>query len=148
MPANERAFRVLVTANAFVESGEAAARPLIAAGAEVIPSPRPGPLPVPELLRWLEGCDAVIASSDPYTGEVLAACPRLKLIARWGVGFDNVDLEAATERGIAVANAPDATTQAVADYTFAMMLALARRLFPARELMLAGGWGEFRGVDL
>src|SRR5687767_12978589 len=86
MSANPRPFRVLVTANAFVESGEAAARPLIAAGAEVIPSPRPGPLPVPELLRWLEGCDAVIASSDPYTGEVLAACPRLKLIARWGVG--------------------------------------------------------------
>jgi phosphoglycerate dehydrogenase-like enzyme len=141
-------FRVLVTANAFVESGEAAAAPLIAAGAEVVASPRPGPLPVAELLRCLEGCDAVIASSDPYSREVLAACPRLRLIARWGVGIDNIDLEAATELGVAVANAPGATTEAVADYTFAMMLALARHLVPARELMLAGGWGEFRGVGL
>lgn len=148
MPGKGEPFRVLVTANAFVESGEAAARPLVEAGAAVVPSPRPGPLPVPELLRCLEGCDAVIASSDPYTRGVLCACPRLKLIARGGVGFDNVDLDAATELGVAVANAPGATTEAVADYSFAMMLALARRLFPARELMLAGGWGEFRGVDL
>jgi D-3-phosphoglycerate dehydrogenase len=148
MPGNREQFRVLVTANAFVESGEAAARPLVEAGADVIASPRPGPLPVPELLRCLEGFDAVIASSDPYTREVLMASPRLQMIARWGVGVDNIDLDAATELGIAAANAPGATTQAVADYTFAMMLALARHLIPARELMQAGGWGEFRGVDL
>src|SRR5439155_7468582 len=141
-------FRILVTANAFMESGDAAAGPLLEAGAEVVPAPRAGPLPEEELKACLVGYDAVIASSDPYTRSVLTASPRLRLIARWGVGVDNVDLAAATERGIAVANTPGLTTEAVADYTFAMLLALARRICPARELMAAGGWGEFRGVDV
>lgn len=111
-------------------------------------APRAGPLPESELRRCLEGCDAVIASSDPFTRAVLAASPQLRLIARWGVGVDSIDLEAATDLGVAVANTPGVTTEAVADYTFAMLLALARRLCPARELMASGGWGEFRGVDV
>jgi D-3-phosphoglycerate dehydrogenase len=148
MQGNGRPFRILVTANAFLESGEAAARPLVEAGAEVVPAPRPGPLPEAELLPLLVECDAVIASSDPYTRAVIERVPRLRLIARWGVGIDNIDLEAATERGVAVANTPGLNTEAVADYTFAMMLALARRLPEARELMRAGGWAEFRGVDV
>lgn len=141
-------FRVLVTANAFMESGEAAARPLLEAGAEVVPAPRAGPLPEADLQRCLAGFDAVIASSDPYTRAVLTSSPRLRLIARWGVGVDSIDLAAAAELGVAVANTPGLTTEAVADYTFAMMLALARRICPARELMESGGWGEFRGVDV
>jgi phosphoglycerate dehydrogenase-like enzyme len=141
-------FRVLVTANAFMESGEAASRPLLEAGAEIVHAPTPGPLPEGELIPLLERCDAVIASSDPYTRRVLLASPRLKLIARWGVGIDSIDLAAASELGIAVANTPGCTTEAVADYTFAMLLALARQIVPARERMAAGGWGEFRGVDL
>jgi phosphoglycerate dehydrogenase-like enzyme len=141
-------FRVLVTANAFMESGETAAGPLIEAGAEIVPAPRAGPLPEEELRSCLEGFDAVIASSDPYNRAVLTASPRLRLIARWGVGIDNVDLAAASDLGVAVANTPGLTTEAVADYTFAMMLALARRICPARELMATGGWGEFRGVDV
>lgn len=141
-------FRVLVTANAFLESGEAAAGPLRQAGAEIVPAPRAGPLPEAELIPSLDGCDAVVASSDPYTRAVLQASPRLRLIARWGVGVDSIDLAAATQRGVLVANTPGLTTEAVADYTFAMMLALARRLCPARERMAAGGWGEFRGVDV
>src|SRR5947209_5369942 len=139
-PATSAPFRVLVTANAFAESGEEAAGPLREAGVEIVVSPRPGPLPEGELLRCLEGCDAVIASSDPYSRAVLTASPRLRLIARWGVGVDNVDLAAATELGVAVANTPGLTTEAVADYTFAMLLALARRICPARGLMAAGGW--------
>jgi len=148
IPPSRRPFRVLVTANAFMESSDAAAGPLIEAGAEIVMAPRAGPLPEGELRRCLEGCDAVIASSDPFTRAVLAASPQLRLIARWGVGVDNIDLGAATERGVAVANAPGLTTEAVADYAFTMMLALARCLCPARELMAAGGWGEFRGVDV
>src|SRR5438552_921204 len=147
-PSTGQQFRVLVTANAFMESGDTAAGPLIEAGAEIVAASPPGPLPEEELLRCLAGCDAVIASSDPFTRAVLAASPRLRLIARWGVGVDSVDLEAATDLGIAVANTPGLTTEAVADYTFAMLLALARRICPARELMAAGGWGEFRGVDV
>jgi D-3-phosphoglycerate dehydrogenase len=141
-------FRVLVTANAFMDSGEEVVRPLVEAGAGIVMAPRPGPLPEEELLSCLAGFDAVIASSDPYSRRVLAALPRLRLIARWGVGVDNIDLAAATEHGVAVTNAPGATTEAVADYTFAMLLALVRHLCPARELMAAGGWGEFRGVEI
>src|SRR5437016_1634426 len=105
-----------------MESGDAAARPLIEAGAEIVMAPRPGPLPEDELRRCLEGCDAIIASSDPFTRAVLAASPRLRLIARWGVGVDNIDLGAATERGVAVANAPGLTTEAVAGYALTVGL--------------------------
>ncbi|HXG22974.1 MAG TPA: hypothetical protein VNJ09_00345, partial [Chthonomonadales bacterium] len=73
---------ILVTARAFLLSGEAAREMLEKAGCRILTSPRPGPLPEEELISHLAGCDAVIASSDPYTARVFAACPSLKLVAR------------------------------------------------------------------
>jgi len=139
---------VLVTARAFWVSGAEARRELEAAGCRVVDAPEAGPLPEHVLIPLLQPCDAVIASNDPYTAAVFAACPRLKVVSRCGVGIDRIDTAAATEAGVVVANIPDAMTEAVADFTLALMLAVARRIPEGDALMRAGGWGEFPGVQL
>jgi D-3-phosphoglycerate dehydrogenase len=140
--------RLLITANAFAVSGPEATAPLTAAGVEVVPAPKMGPLTEEELIPLLAEVEVVVASSDAYTARVLASAPRLKGIVRWGVGVDSIDLAAATARGVVVVNAPGTNTQAVADYTFGLMLNLARRLCEGRKVMEAGGWREGRGVEL
>jgi D-3-phosphoglycerate dehydrogenase len=140
------AWKVLTSARAFWVSGQAAQAALEAAGCEVVPSPRPGPFSAEELIPMLQGCDTVIASSEPYNARVFAACPQLKLVARCGVGTDAVDMKAAAEAGVVVTNTPGAMTEAVADYTFALMLGISRRLPESDALMRSGGWDEFRGV--
>jgi len=142
------AFTVLVTAAAFRAGGLEAEAPLRAAGCEVLYPPRMGPLPPEELLPHLSLADAVIAASDRYEDALLARCPRLRVICRWGTGYDSVDVPACTRRGIAVCNAPGLNVEAVADHVFAVLLALARRLPRQLEIMRAGEWEEVRGVDL
>lgn len=139
---------ILVTARAFLSSGEAAREMLEKAGCRILVSPRLGPLPEDELISHLAGCDAVIASSDPYTARVFAVCPSLKLIARCGVGIDSVDLAAATAAGVVVTNTPGAMTEAVADHAFALLLALARRIPEADALMRSGGWEGLLGTSV
>lgn len=141
-------FTLLVTANAFRESAETAEPSVRAAGGEVLYPPRMGPLPPEELIPYLQRADAVVAATDPYTAAVLDACPRLRVIARWGTGYDSVDLEACTSRGVVACNAPGFTTNAVADAVFGSLLALARRLPHQVAVMRAGAWEEVRGVEL
>ena len=72
--------------------------------------------------------------------ELLAAAPKLKVVSNYAVGYDNIDVAAATRRGICVTNTPEVLTQATADLTFALILAAARRLFEADALLRSGGW--------
>lgn len=81
-----------------------------------------------ELLAGASGVTAVIAGVEPYDRATLAAMPDLRLISRVGVGVDAVDLAAARERGVAVVNTPDPPTNAVAELSITMMLALCRNL--------------------
>jgi D-3-phosphoglycerate dehydrogenase len=140
------AWKVLVTARAFWVSGQKAQEALEAAGCRVSRSPQAGPLPEADLIALLQGCDAIIASSDPYNAHIFSACPQLKIVARCGVGIDSVDLEAATQAGVVITNTPGAMTEAVGDYTIGLMLGIARRIAEADALVRAGGWGEFRGT--
>jgi phosphoglycerate dehydrogenase-like enzyme len=140
------AWTVLATARAFWVSGEAAKAALSENGVQLRFSPTAGPLPEDLLITELQGCDAVIASMDPFNDRTLSACPQLKLVARCGVGIDAIDLGAATRHGVLVTNTPGAMNEAVADYTFGLILAVARRLPESDALMRSGGWGEFRGA--
>jgi phosphoglycerate dehydrogenase-like enzyme len=92
-----------------------------------------------ELIANLEGIDASLAGSEPYTRRVLEARPRLQVIARNGVGFDAVDLDAATDHGIPVTVSP-ANAEAVAEHAFALMLALAKQVLPQHEGLRRGVW--------
>src|SRR5580700_5686389 len=129
------AWKVLVTARAFWVSGQASQQALLDAGCEVVWSSKAGPLPVQDLISALDGCDAVIGSSDPYNAAVFAACPNLKVVSRCGVGTDSVDMNAATAAGIVATNTPGAMAEGVADYTFGLMLALCRSIPAANEMM-------------
>src|SRR5690606_17911519 len=104
-----------------------------------------------ELARALVGMDAVIVrSATRITRESLAYADRLKVIGRAGVGVDNIDLAAATEKGIAVLNAPSGNTISAAELTMALLLSLVRRVPAADRSMKAGEWDRksFTGVEL
>ncbi|MFL5242538.1 MAG: phosphoglycerate dehydrogenase [Gemmataceae bacterium] len=101
-----------------------------------------------EILVHLIGIDASLAGSEPYTRRVLEAHPRLKVIARVGVGYDAIDVEAATEKGVAVTITPGANHDAVAEHTFALMLALAKDLVFQHQSLTAGGWPRKTNLPL
>jgi phosphoglycerate dehydrogenase-like enzyme len=92
-----------------------------------------------ELLAELDGVDAALAGSEPYTRRVLVARPQLKVIARNGVGYDAVDVAAATDHGVVVTVAP-ANEEAVAEHAFALILALAKQVIPQHEGLRRGQW--------
>src|SRR5439155_11278423 len=102
----------------------------------------------PELYQFLPGIKASLAGSEPYTRAVLEAHPDLKVIARVGVGYDAVDIPAATERGIAVCIAPGTNQDAVAEHTMLLILALARKLIAQHNLIVAGKWPRNANVPL
>lgn len=111
----------------------------------------PGQMNRAEALAAVKDADAlVIRSSTQADAELIAAAPKLKVIARAGVGVDNVDLNAATARGIVVMNTPDGNTISTAEYTFGLMLALARKIPYGFTSLSAGKWDRkaFTGVEL
>jgi D-3-phosphoglycerate dehydrogenase len=111
-------------------------------------SPEKRPLTAPELTSLVKGIDGWIAGLDEIDASVIAAADRLKVIARYGVGFDRVDVAAATQRGIVVTNTPGANSAAVAELTIGLMLALARRICQANQAVRSGQWPRISGVGL
>ncbi|HEX6133379.1 MAG TPA: phosphoglycerate dehydrogenase [Longimicrobiales bacterium] len=104
-----------------------------------------------ELARAIEGVHAVIVrSSSRITRDSLKYADALQVIGRAGVGVDNIDVEAATERGVAVLNAPSGNTISAAELTFALILACVRRIPAADRSMKAGEWDRrtFTGTEL
>ncbi len=93
-----------------------------------------------ELIAQLDGIAAILAGSEPYTRRVIEAAPALRVIARVGVGYDAVDVAAATERGVAVTITPGTNQDAVAEHTFALILALAKRIVSQDRAVKAGEW--------
>jgi phosphoglycerate dehydrogenase-like enzyme len=116
------------------------------AGFELVYPPEPVQLNEDELLAELRGASASLAGSEPYTRRVLEAHPQLRVIARAGVGYDAVDVAAATDCGIAVTITPNTNQDAVAEHTFALMLALVKNLIPQHLGTAAGRWP--RGCNL
>ena len=90
----------------------------------------------------------LVRSATKVTEEVMSKMPNLKIIGRAGVGVDNIDVPAATKRGIVVVNAPSGNTIATAEHTFALMLALSRKLCLANQSLRKGEWNRsaFHGI--
>ena len=109
-------------------------------GFEVIDPTVPAKLSEADLLHYLPDCDAVIAGGETYSARIIEACPKLRGIARTGVGYDAVDLAAATRRKIAVTITPGANQESVAESVFAMLLALTRDLIQHDRVIRSGGW--------
>ena len=140
--------KVLITSTSFGKQVKAPLEKLNQYGYELVFNTQPRPLKGQELIDLLADCDGVIAGLDYYTAEVIEACDRLKVIARYGVGYDRVDLAAARAAGIVVTNTPEANSNSVADLAVALMLAVGRHIPQAHADTHAGGWGKFNGISL
>ncbi|MDR7544313.1 MAG: phosphoglycerate dehydrogenase [Armatimonadota bacterium] len=140
-------FRVLVSAPDFGRVGETALRMLRDAGCEVTTNPG-DTLGEDDLIALIGEADAVIAGVEPITARVLAAAPRLKIVARRGVGYDTVALEAATARGVVVTITAGALAETVADHTMGLILAVVRRIPELDRLVRSGGWDRIPSVDV
>ena len=108
-------------------------------------------LPLPDLKREIADADAcVVRSGTQITREVIEAAAKLKVIGRAGVGLDNVDVEAASKKGIVVINTPGGNTISAAEHTFCLLMAMARNIPRANDSMKKGEWErkKFTGIEL
>jgi len=122
--------------------------PLLPAGlsllqgkAELVVEPGPAPPTRERLLEQVAAADGLLALvTSRIDAEVIAAAGRLRVISNFAVGYDNIDVQAATRAGILVTNTPDVLTETTADLAFALMLAAARRLGEAERFVRSGQW--------
>ncbi len=140
--------KVLVTPRSFAKNDVRPWEMLQEAGLEVFRSPLERPLNEEELIQLLEGVDGVIVGLDQMTAKVICSARSLKAISKYGVGWDNIDIAAATARGIPVTITPGANATAVAELTLGLMLAVARRIPEADRLVRSGVWRRTTGREL
>ena len=94
-----------------------------------------------QLIEKIAGCVGMVSLlSDKIDAEVLAAAPELKIIAQYAVGYDNIDVAEASRRGICVTNTPEVLTEASADFAFAQLMAVARRVVESDKYVRNGQW--------
>jgi D-3-phosphoglycerate dehydrogenase len=105
---------------------------------------------VPTVKEAIADVDGVLVRVAPMTREVLSVAQNLKVVAKHGVGIDNIDVPAATELGIAVCNTPQANSEGVASLAITLLLAVSRRLLENDRFVRAGGWAgkdQFMGYE-
>ena len=99
------------------------------------------PPPREVLLRETRDCDGLVSLlTDQIDGELMDACPRLRVVSNYAVGFDNLDIPAGTSRGILMGNTPGVLTETTADFAFALLMAAARRIVEGADYVRAGRW--------
>lgn len=133
---------VLVTWPDYDVNADSFGRTLSSAGFRLRLEPKIGNRSPSEVVDLAANAVAAIVSTDPFSADVLDACPQLRVIARVGVGVDSIDLEAATAKGIAVTVTPGANEVTVADHTLALMLAVLRRVCEQDRSIRRGGWNR------
>ena len=123
--------------------------PLAQAGFDVRYRDVDSPCPPEELRALVAEADGLLCLlSERIDGALLAAGPRLRIVANMAVGYDNVDVDACTARGVQVTNTPDVLTDATADLTWALILAVARRIGEGERLARTGRWAGWRPGEL
>lgn len=148
MTAVPERLRVVATARSYCAHDGPHQQIVRDAGIELVLAAGDDPLDAAALARVAADADGLILGLDHCDASVFAAAPRLRAIARYGVGTDSVDLEAARRHGVTVTNTPGANTTAVAELTLALMLALARDVPAAASAARAGEWRRARGWEL
>jgi D-3-phosphoglycerate dehydrogenase len=140
--------RVLITTRSFRKLQGPHQQFLRDAGFQIINSPYDRPLTGDELSDLIVGIDAAILGVDDVTSDVIEAADRLRVIARYGVGVDKVDLASATAHGVVVTNTPGGNTNSVAELTIGLMLSLARHIPRQDRQIRADDWTLVRGIEL
>ena len=139
--------KVLVTCPPFSKFSEATEL-LVQAGCEVVRSPYPHPVKEKQLVRIIKEMDAAIVGMDEVTAKVIKAADSLRVIARYGVGIDTVDVYTATKQGVIVTNVLGANENAVADLVFGLILCLARKIWRADASVKQGKWESIVGIEI
>jgi D-3-phosphoglycerate dehydrogenase len=145
---NLKECRLLVTPTSYGRNDSRLKTELEAQVGEVIYNPTGKPLTSAEVAKLLPGIDGYIAGLDGIDASALKSADRLKVIARYGVGVDSVDLEVAREKGIVVTNTPGANSVSVAELALGLMLALARQIPEAVEAVRQGKFPRYSGISL
>ena len=142
------AYKVLVTCPHLQKTIDRYRDKLAAKGVEVEVPPVVQQLSEAELLEIIDRFDGVIAGDDPFTAQVLEKGKRLKIVAKWGIGVDAIDLAAAARLGISVKNTPDVFADEVGDVALGYIILLARQLHQMDKSVRAGGWQQIPGMTL
>ena len=140
--------KALVTPRSFAGTGTEPLDILREAGLEVVLNRRGRVLTEDELIADIAGCEGLIIGIDPMTRRTFEHAPALRAVAKYGVGTDNIDLEAAQQRNIPVSVTRGANAPAVADYAFALMLAAARKVVAIDAACRKGDWGKRISSDV
>lgn len=138
--------KVLVTSRSFGKISSEPFEILQEAGYEVILKGKD--FDQAEFEAMIPEYDALIIGAHEFPAEVMARCPKLKLICKHGVGVDNIPLDKAKEMRIAVCNVPGTNSDAVADLTFGLMLAVARNIVCTNRWVMQGKWQTAVGTDV
>lgn len=137
--------KILLATYPFGETGRRPLDLLEGTGWELVANPCRRRLKAGEVAKYLADVDAVIAGTEPYTEETLAGTTRLKVIARVGIGLDNVDLDCCRRRGIKVTYTPEAPSDGVAELTVANILNLLRRIHESDRSVREQAWNRLMG---
>ena len=140
--------KILITPRSFASISKSPMEMLEEKGYEIIKNETGKPLNNKEMSVLIEDVDGIIIGIDDLNAEIIKHAHNLNVISKYGVGVDNIDIKAATAQGIVVTNTPTANIDAVADLTFALMLALARRIPEADRETKAGNWKKFIGTSV
>jgi phosphoglycerate dehydrogenase-like enzyme len=141
-------FNVLVASRSFGPNCPEAIQRLKDAGAILVSNPWGRSPNEAELASAMRNIDVLISGTEPVTARVMDAAPELMFIAKHGVGYENIDLEAAKARGVPVAIAGGAISDSVADMAMALLLALARHIPQGDRAVRHGQWPRMVGVEL
>ena len=140
--------KVLVTATNYSTYCAAAKALLEENGAQVIENPNGRPMTREELLAVVGDIDGVVVGVDTWNEEIFAHAPKLRAMARFGVGIDNIDLAAAKAHGIQVTNAKGMNSNPVAELTVGLILSTLRNVPAFNASVREGKWDRFMGRDL
>jgi D-3-phosphoglycerate dehydrogenase len=139
---------VLITARSFGKEVPEPMERLVKQGFHILEWREGSGLEVSELIGKVGQADAWIVGSYPIQAALLGNAPELQIIVKHGVGIDNIDVSAATKKGILVAIAPGSNDQAVADLTTGLLLSLVRSIPQANASVKSGRWERFQGFGL
>ena len=146
--APRRTYNVLVASRSFGKNCPHVLEQMKAFGCVFLPNPHERAPTEAEMLALAPEADAIVSGTEPITAKVLAAAPRLKVISKHGVGYENIDLEAAKARGIPVCIAGGSIADSVADLAMGLILSVARQIPQADRSVRAGEWKRFVGPEM
>jgi len=137
--------KILITPRSFASTSDKPNNLLTEKGYEIIRNNTGRPFTNKEMLNMISDICGIIIGIDDFNANIIDHAKKLKVISKYGVGLDNIDLESACKNNIVVTNTPHANSDAVADLAFALMLSLARRIPEADKKTKDGKWEKIIG---